>query len=115
VLFTPSLLEQVLNTPGLDLQSRLSHLHIVWLNGEVVPTALQARFFAELPKASLVNVYRISECNDVFTLDLADLDPVRSPKYAPLGLPMSNVKIYLLDEQLRPVPRGMTAEIYVGG
>ena len=115
VLFTPSLLEQVLNTPGLDLQSRLSHLYIVWLNGEVVPTALQARFFAELPKARLLNDYSISECHDVCTHDLADLDPVLSPKYAPLGLPMSNVKIYLLDEELRPVPRGMTAEIYVGG
>lgn len=115
VLFTPSLLEQILNTPGLDIENRLSHLHIVWLNGEVVPTALQARFFEHLPQARLLNDYSISECHDVCTHDLADLDPALSPKYAPLGLPMSNVTIYLLDEQLDPVPRGMTAEIYVGG
>ncbi len=115
VLFTPSLLEQVLNTPGLDLHKRLSHLQIVWLNGEVVPTALQARFFAQFPNVKLLNDYSISECHDVCTHDLADLNPALSPKYAPLGLPMSNVRIYLLNEQLRPVPQGLTAEIYVGG
>ncbi|MCP4395680.1 MAG: acyltransferase domain-containing protein, partial [bacterium] len=97
------------------LHNRLSHLHIVWLNGEVVPTALQARFFAQLPKVKLLNDYSISECHDVCTHDLAELNPALSPKYAPLGLPMSNVRIYLLDEQLRPVPQGLTAEIYVGG
>ncbi|WP_163336423.1 type I polyketide synthase [Desulfopila sp. IMCC35008] len=115
VLFTPSLLEQVLSTDGLELEKRLSNLSIVWLNGEVVPTALQKRFFERLPEVQLLNDYSISECHDVCTHDLADLDPAISPKYAPLGLPMSNVQIYLLDEKLRPVPRGMTAEIYVGG
>lgn len=115
VLFTPSLLEQVFNTPGLDLAQKLSDLRIVWLNGEVVPTALRNRFFERLPHVQLLNDYSISECHDVCTHDLAELDPSISPKYAPLGFPMSNVRIYLLDEQLRPVPRGMTAEIYIGG
>lgn len=37
VLFTPSLLEQVLNTSGLDLTHRLNSLKIVWLNGKSYP------------------------------------------------------------------------------
>ena len=115
ILFTPSLLEQVLNTPQLDIENRLKQLKIVWLNGEVVPTALRNRFFQRLPEVKLLNDYSISECHDVCTHDLEDIDPVLSPKYAPLGLPMSNVSIYLLDENMQPVPRGMSAEIYVGG
>ena len=115
VLFTPSLLEQVLNTPHLDLQRRLRHLRLVYLNGEVVNTTLHNRFCELLPKVTLLNDYSISECHDVCTYDLAELDPMLSPKYAPLGTPMANVYVYLLDEDLRPVPLGFRGEIYVGG
>ena len=115
VLFTPSLLEQVFNTPNLELSKRLSKLKVVWLNGEVVPTALRDRFFNILPGVKLLNDYSISECHDVCTHDLEKLDPLFSPKYASLGFPMDNVRIYLLDENLEPVPLGMSAEIYVGG
>ncbi|MGK7891073.1 MAG: alpha/beta fold hydrolase, partial [Leptolyngbyaceae cyanobacterium] len=115
VLFTPSLLEQVLNTPKLDLETRLHHLNIVWLNGEVVPTELRNRFFKRLPNIKLLNDYSISECHDVCTYDLADLDLTLFPKYTTVGFPMSNVYLYLLDNDLKPVPQGMLAEIYVGG
>ena len=115
ILLTPSLLEQILNTPDLDLESRLPDLKIVWLNGEVVPTALSKRFFERLPTSNLLNIYSISESHDVCTYDLAELNESYSPKYAPVGFPMSNVRIYLLDEELRPVPRGVPAEIYIGG
>ena len=115
VLFTPSLLEQVLNTPNLDVQAKLRHLRVVYLNGEVVTTALRNRFYSLLPQVTLLNDYSISECHDVCTYHLAELDPVLSPKYAPLGMPMTNVYIYLLDENLQPVPMGFQGEIYVGG
>jgi amino acid adenylation domain-containing protein len=115
VLFTPSLLEQILNTPNLDLQTKLRHLRVVYLNGEVVTTALRNRFRDLLPQVTLLNDYSISECHDVCTYDLAELNPVLSAKYAPLGTPMTNVYIYLLDEALQPVPMGFQGEIYVGG
>lgn len=115
VLFTPSLLEQILNTPDLDLSNRLAKLQIVWLNGEVVPSALCKRFFKVLPNCQLINDYSISETHDVCTHDLATLNDMHSPKFAPLGLPMSNVRIYLLDDNLQPVPQGIPAEVYVAG
>ncbi len=115
VLFTPSLLEQVLNTPNLDLQAKLSHLRVVYLNGEVVTTTLRNRFRELFPQVTLLNDYSISECHDVCTYDLAELNAALSPKYAPLGAPMTNVYIYLLDEELQPVPMGFRGEIYVGG
>lgn len=115
VLFTPSLLDQVLSTPGLDLATAFEHLRVVYLNGEVVTTALQQRFSRQFPTIRLLNDYSISEAHDVCTSDLADLDVVLSPKYAPAGMPMDNVRIYFLDEEQRPVPAGFVGEIYVGG
>ncbi len=115
VLFTPSLLEQILNATDESLSQRLSKLTIVWLNGEVVPTALCQRFFERFPNTKLLNDYSISETHDVCTHDLAQLNSDYSPRFASLGLPMSNVRIYLLDEDLKPVPRGVAAEIYIGG
>ncbi len=115
VLFTPSLLEQILNATDESLSQRLSKLTIVWLNGEVVPTALCQRFFERFPSTKLLNDYSISETHDVCTHDLAQLNTDCSPRFASLGLPMSNVRIYLLDEQLNPVPRGVAAEVYIGG
>ena len=115
VLFTPSLLEQVLSAPHAALLARLRHLRVVYLNGEVVPMALRNRFRQLLPQVTLLNDYSISECHDVCTYDLADLHPVLSPTYAPLGAPMTNVYIYLLDDDLQPTPMGFQGEIYVGG
>ncbi|MAD41415.1 MAG: hypothetical protein CL623_03385, partial [Arcobacter sp.] len=115
VLFTPSLLEQILNTPNLDLTNRLASLKIVWLNGEVVPTTLRNRFFEVFPNCKLLNDYSVSETHDICTYDLALLDERYSPKFSSVGKPMSNVSIYLLDEEQNPVPQGVSAEIYVAG
>ncbi len=115
VLFTPSLLEQILNATDASLTQRLSRLSIVWLNGEVVPTALCQRFFERFPNTRLLNDYSISETHDVCTHDLAQLNTDYSPRFASLGHPMSNVRIYLLDEDFKPVPRGVAAEIYIAG
>jgi non-ribosomal peptide synthetase component F len=103
VLFTPSLLEQILNTPDLDISGKLRHLRLVYLNGEVVTAALCTRFHQRLPRATLLNDYSISECHDVCTYDLAQRHAALSPRYAPLGPPMSNVRVYVLDENLQPV------------
>ncbi len=113
VLLTPSLLEQVLNTAPPDLASKLAALEIVYLNGEVVTAALVNDFIARLPEVKLINDYSITECHDVCSCELRDPDP--RFQFVPVGLPMDNVRLYILDEALRPVPKGMRGEIYVAG
>ena len=115
ILFTPSLLEQILNTPNLDLQDKLRHLRVVYLNGEVVTTVLRNRFRALFPDVLLLNDYSTAEAHDTCHFDLAELDPIHSPKYSPIGRPMSNVNLYVLDENQKPVPQGFRGELYVGG
>lgn len=115
VLFTPSLLDQVLVAGGPGLVGRLPELRTVILNGEVATSALAERFKQVLPNVALVNDYSISECHDVATLCVTPQVASGPSRYLPVGVPMSNVNIYILDEDLNPVPWGAPGEIYVGG
>ncbi len=117
VLFTPSLLDQILEAEGPELQKKLTRLRAVVLNGEVVTTALVERFARLLPQTELWNDYSISECHDVTTMCLAGpgraIDGGR--RYAPVGTAMDNVSLYVLDALGAPVPQGTPGEVYVGG
>lgn len=114
VLLTPSLLDQVLSGDVTGLADRLRTLRIVILNGEVVTGELARRFAQALPHVTLVNDYSISECHDVATVTAGG--DVRSPRpYLPVGRPMSNVSIYILDDALKPLPQGVPGEVYIGG
>ncbi|MEQ1695640.1 MAG: SDR family NAD(P)-dependent oxidoreductase [Hyphomicrobiaceae bacterium] len=113
ILFTPSLFERVLN--GLGGAGALPHLRMVILNGEVVSVALRDRARALLPHVALVNDYSISECHDVTTSDISEVSRAVSSRYVPAGRVMANVRIYVLDDDFKPVPWGVTGEIYVAG
>jgi amino acid adenylation domain-containing protein len=68
---------------------------------------------AELP-FSLVNNYGPTECTVVATS--AVIATVRPRDgLPPIGFPIDNVRIHILDEQLREVPKGVPGEIYIGG
>lgn len=62
----------------------------------------------------LVNNYGPTECTVVATSAAVPPDP--SPTMLPpIGRPIANAEIYLLNEQLQPVPAGAAGEIYIGG
>lgn len=115
VLFTPSLFEQVLNTCGEGLALRLRALRMVILNGEVVSVSLAQRARALLPHVVLVNDYSISECHDVTTSRIGEGKPSPGARTLPAGRVMGNVRVYVLDDDLRPVPWGVPGEVYVAG
>lgn len=115
VLLTPSLLEQVLNACGGELASRLARLRMVILNGEVVSLALAERVRAALPHVTLVNDYSISECHDVTTTRIGDARLVPGSRTLPAGHVIANVRVYVLDDDLAPLPWGVPGEVYVAG
>ncbi len=115
VLFTPSLFEQLLIAGGAALARRLAALRMVILNGEVVSAALAVRARALLPHVGFVNDYSISECHDVATSRIGEGRPVPGTRSLPAGKVMANVRVYILGEDLAPVPWGVPGEVYVAG
>ncbi|MBZ9770994.1 non-ribosomal peptide synthetase [Mesorhizobium sp. CO1-1-8] len=86
-------------------------LDTVTLAGEAAGAGLIARSNAMLPSVRLANEYGPTE-NAVVSTYHPDLtqELVRV-----IGRPISNVRLHILDDRLRPVPVGVTGEIYLGG
>jgi amino acid adenylation domain-containing protein len=70
--------------------------------------------FAALPGCVLDNHYGPSETHLVSAFRLEG-DAADWPHLPPVGRPISNTRLYVLDQRLRPVPVGVAGELYVGG
>ncbi|XP_071951852.1 uncharacterized protein [Antedon mediterranea] len=119
LLFTPSLLETVLDTGKADLASCLQNLKIIWLCGEVVTNGLRDRILETLPSIQLLNLYSISECHDVavsnLSLDKKTETADSKRKFCPVGKLLQGVQVTILDDQFNVQPVGSPGEIYVSG
>ncbi|EKE99927.1 MULTISPECIES: non-ribosomal peptide synthetase [unclassified Tolypothrix] len=63
--------------------------------------------------ASLINMFGQTEtCGIVAVNPIAHNDQI---KIVPLGRPIANTQIYILDKYLQPVPMGVAGELYIGG
>ena len=114
-LVTPSLLEAVLDASGPDVGERLSKLRTLWLNGEVVTRTLARRAMSILPDTRLLNVYSCSETHEVAAGDLRELVENPDSTYCPVGRPMDQERMYILDPEGKPLPEGEAGELFVGG
>jgi amino acid adenylation domain-containing protein len=86
--------------------------HIV-CSGEELPAMLQRKCLERLPHASLSNLYGPTEAAvDVTAWECRPED--REPR-VPIGRPISNIQMYLLDSYSKPVPIGVSGEIHIGG
>src|SRR6185312_4154849 len=63
----------------------------------------------------LVNMYGITETTVHVTFRVIAREDVYSESGSNIGKPIADLRIYLLDTRLRPVPMGVPGEIYVGG
>jgi amino acid adenylation domain-containing protein len=112
VQVVPSYLEVLLSY--LEQHPReLPDLRCVSVTGEALKKELVQRWFAVKPAIKLVNAYGLTETSDDTNHEIMD----RVPRQArvPLGRPISNVRIYIVDEQLSPVPLGAPGEIVFAG
>jgi amino acid adenylation domain-containing protein len=112
LVLVPSLLRAMLET-GDALGARLPRLKSWTCSGEALPSGLVKSFQEQLPDAALLNLYGSSEvAADVTYYDVQSSEPDDS---IPLGRPIANTEIYILDRNLRPVPTGVIGDIYAGG
>ena len=113
IVLVPSLLRMLLEHAP-QLQERVPQLWLWACSGETLPTDLVERFRAGCPKATLLNLYGSAEvAADVTCHEVGEAD-LTAPSI-PIGKPISNLQVYILDEQRNPVPIGVRGQIYVGG
>jgi amino acid adenylation domain-containing protein/non-ribosomal peptide synthase protein (TIGR01720 family) len=110
ILLVPSLLRALLES-GIDLQRRLPNLKRWIAAGEPFSSDLYDRFRERLPEARLFIDYGATEMHGVAWYEPSTSEPQGS--HLPIGKPIANTEIYLLDEAYRPVPIGTPGEIYV--
>ena len=113
IVLVPSLLRVLLEYAP-KLEERVPELRLWSSSGEVLPTELVERFRASFPSARLLNLYGSAEvAADVTCHEVSDED-LRANSI-PIGRPIANTQIYILDGKRQPVPIGVRGEIYAGG
>jgi amino acid adenylation domain-containing protein len=105
----PSMLQMVLEVPNVE---QCHTLRRVTTGSETVTHDLQTRFFKRL-QADLYNLYGPTEASIASTC--WKCEPANENQIVPIGRPIANTQIYLLDQYLQPVPSGLPGEIHIGG
>jgi len=110
--FVPSMLDVFLAHGD---TSRCKGLRQVMCSGEALPGSLVRRFKQQLPGSGLHNLYGPTEAAvDVTAWDCTG--PLeQTPDNTPIGKPIANTRMYILDAQQQPVPQGVVGELYIGG
>src|SRR5436309_10920608 len=112
VQVVPSYLEVLLSYLAQNPRE-LPDLRCVSVTGEALKKELVQRWFAAEPGIKLVNAYGLTETSDDTNHEVMDRVPDR--ERVPLGPPINNVHVYVVDEHLSPVPLGAPGEIVFSG
>jgi amino acid adenylation domain-containing protein len=110
VNLVPSMLQVLLEEPGVE---GCTALRRVLCGGEAMPGVLLGRFAERLPHTALHNLYGPSEAATAMVA--LHCGPAQARAVVPIGRPLDNTQVYLLDPAGNPVPPGLTGELYVGG
>src|SRR6202030_3541699 len=108
--FVPSMLSAFLQDKNAGQCSTLQHVICI---GEALPIELQERFFTILPHAQLHNLYGPTEAAVVVTYWKCERRS--GDRIVPIGRPVANTQIYILDRVMQPVPIGAVGELHIGG
>ncbi len=112
IVLVPSLLEAILEAVP-DLSRRLPRIKYCVSSGEALSSDLANRFRKSLPECVLLNLYGTTEvagdatCYEV-TNDLSE-------PLVPIGRPIANTQVHILDRHLEPVPIGVSGELHIAG
>ena len=108
--FVPPMLEVFLNAAPAN---RCRTLRQVMCSGQALPLELQQRFMKWLPASQLHNLYGPTEASVDVTAWECRADGQRG--CVPIGKPIANIQIHVLDAQGQPVPVGVSGELHIAG
>lgn len=108
----PSMLREMTLTPKFESCSSLRH---VFCGGEVLlPETIHAFFQHNIAKCYLHNLYGPTEATIDALAHTCSLHDASS-HISRIGKPVSNTKVYILDDHMKLVPTGITGELYIAG
>lgn len=107
--FVPSMLAVFLEAEGLE---RCPSVRQVFTSGEALSFELQSRFFERF-HVKLNNLYGPTEA--AVDVTYWDCGTETGKSIVPIGRPVANTQIYILDRHLQPVPIGVAGELHIGG
>ncbi|CAA9346511.1 MAG: Polyketide synthase modules and related proteins, partial [uncultured Gemmatimonadetes bacterium] len=108
--FVPSMLQLFLEHPRAESCQGLKR---VVCSGEALPVSLARQFHARLPQVELHNLYGPTEAAVDVTWWRST--PGETRGRIPIGAPISNTRLYVLDGAGEPVPAGVAGELHIGG
>ncbi|GCB55427.1 hypothetical protein rerp_18350 [Rhodococcus erythropolis] len=120
VSFVPSMLEvfvdQVVDTSEATISrlggAGLGSLRVIFAAGEALPASVVGRVLSVLPSVEVHNLYGPTE----FTVHATAAGPLDGVGVVvPMGAPVWNSSVLVLDSRLRPVPVGVAGELYLSG
>ncbi|TCP54572.1 amino acid adenylation domain-containing protein [Tumebacillus sp. BK434] len=108
--FVPSMFQIFVEESGLEACTSLRR---IFCSGEALPFDLQQRSFSRLPHVELHNLYGPTEASIDVSYWACEQDTTRLT--VPIGRPVANTQLYVLDAGLRLVPIGVAGELHIGG
>ncbi|NVD98021.1 non-ribosomal peptide synthetase [Massilia sp. BJB1822] len=108
--FVPPMLEVFLNEAEGDCGSTLRQ---VMCSGQALPMDLQQRFFSKWQHVELHNLYGPTEASVDVTYWQCHAQSLLS--CVPIGKPIANIQIHILDAEFNPVPVGVVGNLYIAG
>ena len=111
----PSLLREILERAAHEPAFRaFGRLRLLISTGEPLSADLCHAWFRHFPNVPMVNAYGSSECSDDVALHRLTAAPAEFAD-VPIGRPIPNASLYVLDPHSQPVPIGLVGELCVGG
>ncbi|MDX1997183.1 MAG: amino acid adenylation domain-containing protein [Thermoanaerobaculia bacterium] len=106
--FVPSMLQVFVEASGVE---RCTSLRRVMASGEALPADLVKRHYERLPDTPLHNLYGPTEA----AVDVTYWPTSAVDRAIPIGYPVANTRIHILDARLHEVPVGVAGELLIGG
>ncbi|HEX8472817.1 MAG TPA: non-ribosomal peptide synthase/polyketide synthase [Pyrinomonadaceae bacterium] len=114
---TPSAFTQLAEADADDDISAPLALRLIIFGGEALDAQSLRGWFERHgdERPQLVNMYGITETTVHVTYHPLSLSDAREPRGGIIGVPLTDLQVYVLDDTQQPVPVGVAGELYVGG